>query len=234
MTGRELSRIARLLLLLAVTLAASAGVHRLVTPALARLVRALATAGPDDLSLVVVLTGCCAAALALSWAWLVLCAAVAAAQALRAGGAPGHPARQPRRPLGTPRWVSTVVLVLLGAGVGASPALADAPAQPVAGPPAARTPGLAGLAVPDRTRTPAAQRTTAVRTVRVLRVRAGDTLWSLAQRELPAGAGEAAIDRAWRRMAAANCDRVADPDLIFPGTVLRVPHLDSSTRKEPS
>lgn len=231
MSGRALSRIARLLLLLAVTLAASAGVHRLVTPALARLVRALATDGSADVPLVVVLTGCCAAALALSWAWLVLGAAVVAVQALRAGGGPCHPARQPQRPLGVPRWVGTVVLVLLGAGMGASPALADAPAQPVAGPPAATTPGLAGLAVPDRAATPVERRTPAVR---VVRVRAGDTLWSLAQRELPVGAGESAIDRAWRRLAAANSDRVADPDLIFPGTVLRVPHLDSSTRKEPS
>lgn len=233
MSGRGVTRIARLLLLLGVTVTVSAGVHRLVTPALARLVRALAAVGPGDVSLAVVLTGCCAAALALSWTWLVLCGAVVAVQALRAGGLPD--AAQPprpasRRPLGAPRWVSSLVLVLLGAGVGTSPALADAPAQPVAGQPAATAPGLAGLALPDRTGTP----TPRTQAGGVVRVRPGDTLWSLAQRALATDAGDAAIDRAWRRLAAANADRVADPDLIFPGTVLRVPHLDSSPRKEPS
>ncbi len=62
-------------------------------------------------------------------------------------------------------------------------------------------------------------------------VRSGDTLWALAAQALPAGTRAAAIDRAWRRIAAANPD-VTDPHLIFPGTVLRVPPLHDLHRKD--
>ncbi|HWH35534.1 MAG TPA: hypothetical protein VNT56_09495 [Acidimicrobiales bacterium] len=67
-------------------------------------------------------------------------------------------------------------------------------------------------------------------------VRAGDHLWSLAERALgqAAGAGdatgpppgEAEVARYWLRLIEANTDRLADPtnpDLIFPGQVLVLP-----------
>jgi nucleoid-associated protein YgaU len=55
-------------------------------------------------------------------------------------------------------------------------------------------------------------------------VRAGDCLWSIARRILPAGASDAAVaaevDRLWR----VNTRVIAtgDPDLIVPGQVLRL------------
>lgn len=69
----------------------------------------------------------------------------------------------------------------------------------------------------------------------VVRVRAGDTLWSLAERRLPAGAAPGRIDHAWRLIARHNRAAVgADPHLILPGTVLRLPALDTATGKDPS
>jgi nucleoid-associated protein YgaU len=63
---------------------------------------------------------------------------------------------------------------------------------------------------------------------RVVRVRAGDSLWAIAERHLPAGAPDSAVEAGWRLLADANADRIGHPDLIFPGTVLRVPPLDGT------
>jgi nucleoid-associated protein YgaU len=55
-------------------------------------------------------------------------------------------------------------------------------------------------------------------------VRAGDTLWDLAARSLPADADPAAIAGACTRLWRANRAVVGDdPDLIRPGTILRLP-----------
>jgi resuscitation-promoting factor RpfA len=55
-------------------------------------------------------------------------------------------------------------------------------------------------------------------------VRRGDTLWAIAARHLPDGAGDAAIAAAWPAWFAFNRDRIgADPHLLHPGTRLRVP-----------
>lgn len=55
-------------------------------------------------------------------------------------------------------------------------------------------------------------------------VRPGDSLWRLAARELPAGAGPARITTRWQLWYAANRGVVgADPDLLRPGQVLRPP-----------
>jgi nucleoid-associated protein YgaU len=54
-------------------------------------------------------------------------------------------------------------------------------------------------------------------------VRPGDSLWAIAERTLPASADDAAVDARWRRIHRLNATRVPDPDLIRPGTVLRVP-----------
>jgi nucleoid-associated protein YgaU len=90
---------------------------------------------------------------------------------------------------------------------------------------------LAGLPLPDRVATsaPARPRGTGPAGYRVV---AGDTLWTIAAAALPPGATEAEVDRAWRRIAAANAGVVADPDLIFPGTALRVPPLDDPLGKD--
>lgn len=55
-------------------------------------------------------------------------------------------------------------------------------------------------------------------------VRAGDSLWRIAARHLPAEADDAAIAAAWPVWYELNRDVVgADPDLVHPGQVLVVP-----------
>ncbi|MDN5894561.1 MAG: LysM peptidoglycan-binding domain-containing protein [Nocardioides sp.] len=57
-----------------------------------------------------------------------------------------------------------------------------------------------------------------------VRVQPGDTLWGLASARLPETATDTGIDDAWRQIWAANRDLVGDdPDLIHPGSVLRMP-----------
>ncbi|MBD8870264.1 LysM peptidoglycan-binding domain-containing protein [Nocardioides sp. MJB4] len=52
----------------------------------------------------------------------------------------------------------------------------------------------------------------------------GDTLWDLAADHGPPGATAAEVDAAWRRIHAANRAVIGpDPDLIRPGTPLRLP-----------
>jgi hypothetical protein len=194
-------------LLLALAVATEA-VRLLVTPPLA----ALAGLRADGqswglLPLAPLVTGGCAAALAACWAWLATCAVVMTLGALRGA----------RTSRGCPRLVRTLVLTALGVAVVAGPAAADGGA--------ARPPhhtgrlGVVGLPVPDRVATSAP--------LPVVRVRAGDSLWAIAERHLPAEAPDAAVEAGWRLLAAANADRVHRPDLIFPGTVLRVPPLST-------
>lgn len=57
-------------------------------------------------------------------------------------------------------------------------------------------------------------------------VAAGDTLWAIAERHLPVGAGPDAIGRACRRLYQFNRAVIGDdPDLIHPGQRLRLPAL---------
>jgi hypothetical protein len=68
------------------------------------------------------------------------------------------------------------------------------------------------------------QRTTQV-------VRPGDCLWSIAERLLP-GADAAGVDAAWRRIHHANRRVIGpDPDLIVPGTTLRIPPLEAGPHR---
>jgi hypothetical protein len=56
-------------------------------------------------------------------------------------------------------------------------------------------------------------------------VRPGDTLWGIAAAHLPAGSrSPAQVDRYWRQIYAANRAAIgSDPDMIHPGTRLKVP-----------
>lgn len=55
-------------------------------------------------------------------------------------------------------------------------------------------------------------------------VRRGDTLWSIAARQLPASAAATRIDALWHRWYERNRAVIgADPDLLLPGQVLRAP-----------
>lgn len=57
-----------------------------------------------------------------------------------------------------------------------------------------------------------------------VRVRPGDTLWAIAARHLPPNAGDADVAASWPMWFRHNRARIGpDPDLIHPGTRLRVP-----------
>jgi nucleoid-associated protein YgaU len=57
-------------------------------------------------------------------------------------------------------------------------------------------------------------------------VRPGDCLWTIAQRHLAPTATDLEIDAGWRRLYAANVETIGpDPNLVFPGAVLRLPPL---------
>ncbi len=60
-------------------------------------------------------------------------------------------------------------------------------------------------------------------------VHRGDSLWTLAARHLGPGASDVEVARAWPRWYDANRAVIgADPDLLLPGQVLRVPTVDAS------
>lgn len=54
-------------------------------------------------------------------------------------------------------------------------------------------------------------------------VRSGESLWSISQELLGPGASDEEIAAAWPQLWAANGDRIVDPDLLRPGTVLHLP-----------
>ncbi|WUS95066.1 LysM peptidoglycan-binding domain-containing protein [Kribbella sp. NBC_00709] len=96
------------------------------------------------------------------------------------------------------------------------------------------------VGVPDRPTAGAPTRYTDVRaggSVRVV-VRAGDSLWAIAARELGPGATVETIAARWPDWYAANRHVIGDdPDLILPGQVLRVPPASTGhlppTHQEP-
>jgi len=65
---------------------------------------------------------------------------------------------------------------------------------------------------------------TAVRPHEQVVVRAGDSLWSIARRQLGPGATDRRVAQTWPRWWAANRSVVGDhPDLIHPGDRLSAP-----------
>ncbi|MFB6719495.1 LysM peptidoglycan-binding domain-containing protein [Kribbella sp. NPDC056345] len=86
-----------------------------------------------------------------------------------------------------------------------------------------RVPVVGGVRVPDRPG--AVARYAEVRLGRVT-VAAGETLWGLAARELGVQATDREIGARWLQWYAANRQVIgADPNLIVPGQVLRVPPI---------
>jgi LysM domain len=191
------------------------------------------------------------------WAWAVLTVTVGEALVLRADAGPLPAARRtgarrtPLVPGGARRLVLAACGVALVSGL-AQPALA-------AGSPHAlhhRHPwglsglsGLSGLPLPERAVAPdrghraASLRPSTAPSVpaptRTVVVRPGDSLWSIAARDLPAGTRPAEavpwIARRWRAIYAANRAVIgADPDVLLPGQRLEVPapSSPSTTRKE--
>jgi nucleoid-associated protein YgaU len=178
----------------------------------------------------VVSLGASVAALA-SYAALIATAAVAVAAHL---AGPRAEAAVTRRGLAGPRLWQSLVLAACGLGLGVQSAAAAGAAD--AGPRPAR-PGsctiecdirLDGLPYPDlpvasgpaRLAHPRPERRAAGETVTV---HAGDCLWTIAARLLPPGAGAAEIAVRVAALYDANRQAVGtDPDLIHPGTLLRL------------
>ena len=164
--------------------------------------------GPQDgaAPLVDLLGSVCLTGVALAGAWLAGCVVLCVVARLRRNPALAAPA---------PRWVRLVV----AAALGATPCVAG-PAMAGTGGHDARSAAVA-LPVPERTLggvTPA--RWT---------VRPGDSLWSIAAHRLatPHSLAPAAedVDTLWRATYRRNRAVIGpDPDLIQPGTRLRLPH----------
>ncbi len=88
-------------------------------------------------------------------------------------------------------------------------------------------PGEQRLPIPDRPTVGAETRYTPVRPAGTVVVRPGDSLWTIAARELGPRASQVAIDRRWPHWYAANADRIGpDPGLIRPGLHLQTPTPD--------
>jgi len=219
---------ARLVLLLVAVGAGGVAVLALAGPWLPAtltgplLVRREASAtGPDGFAGLVSAT--CALALVACWAWLALGTVVVAVESL--GPAPAPSGWWLRW---VPGAIRVLVPVLLGAAVTAAPASASPEAGPSHAAGSAPLTALTGLPLPDRVPTRVADHH------RTVLVRPGDSLWRITTRLLPSSAPVSAVDRGWRRIARANAARVRDPDLIVPGTRLRVPPLTVHPREEAS
>lgn len=167
----------------------------------------------------VVLLGCA------GWMWLVTTLVVLEARrgvtaSVRPRGAVPH---------GVRRAVLAACGLAFTSGLG-QPALAVAAHAQVATVPERadhRHPRLTGLPLPDRAVAP--PRRGAAHTPRTLRVVPGDTLWSIAARELPPGSAAALVVDRWHAIYAANRSLIGpDPDVILPGQRLRLPGKDPS------
>ena len=162
----------------------------------------LSSATPDAAVQDVVVSVCTLTLLAVGL-WLCACVVVCLADALRCGAA------SPCRPgVLRPRAVQTLVATLVSAvAVGAGPAAGSdqAPVLPTV---------LHGLSTPDRT----------YGGVRTHSVEAGESLWSITADALAPDAGDEVVARTWPLLHRLNRDRIGDdPDLIHPGTLLRLP-----------
>jgi len=211
---------------------------RLLTEAWARARSATGTSAFGDL---VTAAAQLALSVAVTWLLLALTACVLAE-------APHRWARVADRMAGamTPRHVR--ILVRLACGIAVTGPLGTVPvaAPATAGEPptsceSSSCPTLAGLPLPDRPDAPAVGAAardvptpTAASTVSsrgAVVVRPGDSLWSLAAAHLPGDAGTAQIAAAWPQWFEVNRDVLGDdPDLIHPGTRLRVPRPPRSDR----
>ncbi len=248
--GRPVTRpltglVVRSLSLVVLLGAGSLAVHHLATSPVARLFSALRASSSVELFDIV--TAGCGAALLACWVWCLLAAVAVAVDTVRAGS--GHVPLAGQ--LHCPRLVYAVVLAVLGLGYAAAPSLAaTGDGLPDGG--AGTPPGVSGLALPERPLTQPSRRFRGISELacdttpttprpaaapagrlRWVRVTAGDSLWSLSEGLLPRAATPADIDNAWRSLAGINARVIGDdPDLIFPGTLLRVPGPDSTVGKE--
>lgn len=149
--------------------------------------------------------------------WFLLAVAATARDLARH---PVHPAPRSVRGCLRPALLRWLLVVLVGAGSGVpGPALvADGGSgwEVLDGLPLPELPHGAGSARPDPGRHGARPRT--------VRVRPGDCLWSIAADLLGPGATDGRVAQVWPVLHRANQSRIGpDPDLVLPGTTLRVP-----------
>lgn len=221
----------RALLLVVATCTTLAGLGALLQADLSRAAASLASGRAAEQPFEVLLVWTCEAVALAVGAWLTLLALLVVADTLR--GRPGRRA-------GCPVWLHRAVLAACGVGVAATlagPASAapEEQARTVVSEAAPR--GVDGLSYPDRPEDgaatagpPAAE--PARRTGHV--VRPGDTLWDIAAAALPPGASDAEITARWQRLYHQNAGVLGpDPDLIRPGTPLRLPDADTDSGEEP-
>ncbi|QQS00133.1 MAG: LysM peptidoglycan-binding domain-containing protein [Austwickia sp.] len=166
----------------------------------------------------------CAAVVAMTSGWLLLTSVGCAVARLpgRVGRA-GAACARALAPVAVRRALALSLLAsAAGPGVAqaatSTPAVAAAPAAPAA--PAddgLPDPRLRPDAEPGREASPSVV------------VRPGDTLWDLAGTHLGTRATPQRIAGAWPRWYTANRPPVQDPDLIFPGQVLRIPTPDATS-----
>ena len=225
--------------LLVSTGAATAAVT-LLTPATLHAARG---AGADVSALV--------AAAALGLAWLVVVRLLVTTVAVLASTLPGVTGTLARRIADavSPRFVRSTVRIACGVAVAATPlsgaavALAEPPPPPVvtASLPSTTVRLVAAPAVPvlDRQVTVRSVRTAPSPPVaqprRVVVVRPGDTLWSIAARELGPRATDEQIAAAWPRWYRTNAEVIGpDAGTIRPGQHLRVPDVSGRTTRAAS
>jgi len=179
------------------------------------------------------------AAAALALGWLVVLRLVLMALAVVAAALPGNVGTAARclAEAVAPRALRSAARIACGVAVVGAPlaatgvALADPPTWPASSSSTVRLVDPADLPVLDRSvvgpRPAVPQptyRTVPSRPSRVVVVRSGDTLWSIAARELGAGHDDGDVARAWPAWYRANRDRIGDdPGLIRPGERLRAP-----------
>jgi nucleoid-associated protein YgaU len=231
MTKLPLLVAVRALVLVAVVGALGVGAIGLARPPLAA-----AVARPHDIAFPGALEALCAALLVAGWLWLQ----VAAVSLAVAAGA--RLVRRPRLATLADRVASRTApaamrrLVIAGCGVALStgavvlPASAMTRAAPHTAPAASsrlQAPDVTGLPLPDRAAGPHLPGGPADPRQRWLTVLPGDSLWAITRRLLPADADDQKVAGACHRLASANRTAIGvDPDLILPGTRLRVPdHL---------
>jgi hypothetical protein len=213
----------RCLLVWASGTGALATVALLVLPSAAGLWAARASLNAVPLDLALVDASACVVVVCAGWAWLAV--TVAVTEAWRGVG------RGPRRSRHWPPGVRRVVLA--GCGVALVSAVTT-PAHADSGTAHQHAHGtglglLAGLPLPDRAVAPRApsRRTGPGTVTHTVTVHPGDTLWSIAAHDLPAGAPDQAIASRWRAIYDANRRLVGpDPDLIEPGQHLHLPRKD--------
>ncbi|HET7684346.1 MAG TPA: LysM peptidoglycan-binding domain-containing protein [Marmoricola sp.] len=187
-----------------------------------KLTLGMLTADQPPVTFADLLTGAATAVLAAAGGWLAVVVLAVLVEALTEGRL------QPVRLTGAPVWLrrallGAVVAGLSVAGIGPA-AVADGPGARQA----ARTAALEGLPLPDRPPggvRPETGVSPAVRAVppgEAVTVRAGDSLWSIAEDLLP-HATDAELVQAVHALHRSNRDQLHDPDLLHPGQRLRLP-----------